>query len=142
MRWKIKNFPNKIKNFPKKEMFTKKGYGRRWRQEMGVGFGVTQPCYSSLGTKIREVNSARRVPGFSHVLVVQSCPTFCNPIDSSPPSSFVHGDSPGKNTTMQMRPRLTTLSTPAGRLGRTDTAPTQWAATCGEDWNSTAALRG
>ena len=86
------------KELPKLEMFTKKGYGRRWEQEMGVGFGVTQPCYSSLGTKIREVNSARRVPGFSHVLVVQSCPTFCNPVDSSPPSSFVHGDSPGKNT--------------------------------------------
>ena len=36
----------------------------------------------------------------SHVLwlVTQSCPTLCNPMDSSPPGSSVHGDSPGKNT--------------------------------------------
>ena len=31
-------------------------------------------------------------------LVTQSCPTLCNPMDSSPPDSSVHGDSPGKNT--------------------------------------------
>ena len=31
-------------------------------------------------------------------LVTQSCPTRCNPMDSSPPGSSVHGDSPGKNT--------------------------------------------
>ena len=31
-------------------------------------------------------------------LVTQSCPTFCNPMDCSPPGSSVHGDSPGKNT--------------------------------------------
>ena len=31
-------------------------------------------------------------------LVVQSCGTLCNPIDCSPPGSYVHGDSPGKNT--------------------------------------------
>ena len=32
------------------------------------------------------------------VLVAQSCPTHCNPMDCSPPDSSVHGDSPGKNT--------------------------------------------
>ena len=32
------------------------------------------------------------------VLVVQSLPTLCNPMDCSPPGSFVHGDSLGKNT--------------------------------------------
>ena len=32
------------------------------------------------------------------VLVAQSCLTLCNPMDCSPPGSFVHGDSPGKNT--------------------------------------------
>ena len=32
------------------------------------------------------------------VLVAQSCPTLCNPMDCSPPGSSVHGDSPGKNT--------------------------------------------
>ena len=32
------------------------------------------------------------------VLVTQSCPTLCDPIDCSPPGSSVHGDSPGRNT--------------------------------------------
>ena len=32
------------------------------------------------------------------VLVAQSCPTLCDPMDSSLPSSSVHGDSPDKNT--------------------------------------------
>ena len=31
-------------------------------------------------------------------LVIQSCPTLCNPMNGSPRSSFVNGDSPGKNT--------------------------------------------
>ena len=31
-------------------------------------------------------------------LVAQSCPTFCDPMDCSPPGSSVHGDSPDKNT--------------------------------------------
>ena len=31
-------------------------------------------------------------------LVAQLCPTLYNPMDCSPPSSFIHGDSPGKNT--------------------------------------------
>ena len=29
-------------------------------------------------------------------LVTQSCPTLCDPMD--PPGTFVHGDSPDKNT--------------------------------------------
>ena len=32
------------------------------------------------------------------MLVAQLCLTLCNPMDCSPPSSSVHGDSPGKNT--------------------------------------------
>ena len=32
------------------------------------------------------------------VLVTQSCPTLCDPLDCIPPGSSVHGDSPGKNT--------------------------------------------
>ena len=32
--------------------------------------------------------------------LLQSCLTFCNPMDCSPPGSFVHGDSLGKNTGM------------------------------------------
>ena len=31
-------------------------------------------------------------------LVAQSCPTLCDPLNYRPPGSFVHGDSPGKNT--------------------------------------------
>ena len=31
-------------------------------------------------------------------LVVQACPTLCDPMDCSLPGSSVHGDSPGKNT--------------------------------------------
>ena len=31
-------------------------------------------------------------------LVTQSCLTFCNPMDCSPPGSSIHGYSPGKNT--------------------------------------------
>ena len=31
-------------------------------------------------------------------LTTQSCPTLCNAMDCTPPSSSVHGDSPGKNT--------------------------------------------
>ena len=29
--------------------------------------------------------------------VTQSCPTYCESMDYSPPGSSVHGDSPGKN---------------------------------------------
>ena len=29
---------------------------------------------------------------------LQSCPTFCDPMNFSLPGSSVHGDSPGKNT--------------------------------------------
>ena len=31
-------------------------------------------------------------------LFAESCPTLCNPVDDSPPGSFVHGHFPGKNT--------------------------------------------
>ena len=39
-------------------------------------------------------------------LVTQSCPTFCDPMDCSPPGSFVHGDSPGKYTEVSCRALL------------------------------------
>ena len=32
-----------------------------------------------------------------HAKSLQSCPTFCDPMDCSPQGSSVHGDSPGKN---------------------------------------------
>ena len=31
-------------------------------------------------------------------LVAQSCPTFCDPVNCTPPGFSVHGDSPGKDT--------------------------------------------
>ena len=39
-------------------------------------------------------------------LVTQSHPTLCGPMDSSPPGSSVHGDSPGKNTGVGCRALL------------------------------------
>ena len=33
-----------------------------------------------------------------YVLSLQLCPTLCDPMDCSPPGSFVHDGSPGKNT--------------------------------------------
>ena len=39
-------------------------------------------------------------------LVTQSCPTLCDPVDSSPPGSSVHGVSPGKNTGVGRRALL------------------------------------
>ena len=33
-----------------------------------------------------------------YVLVTQSCPALCDPMDYGPPGSSVHEDSPGKNT--------------------------------------------
>ena len=41
-------------------------------------------------------------------LVTQSFPNLCNPMDYSPPGSFVHGDSAGKNTGVWRRERLPT----------------------------------
>ena len=38
------------------------------------------------------------LPLCTHAQSLQSCPTLCDPVDSSPPSYSVHGDSPGKNT--------------------------------------------
>ena len=38
--------------------------------------------------------------------VAQSCLTFCNPMDCSPPGSSAHGDSPGKNTGVGCHPLL------------------------------------
>ena len=37
-------------------------------------------------------------PKFVCVLVTQSSPTLCDPIDCSPSASSALGDSPGKNT--------------------------------------------
>ena len=38
-----------------------------------------------------------------HAKSLQSCPALCGPMDYSPPSSSIHGDSPGKNTGVEKR---------------------------------------
>ena len=35
---------------------------------------------------------------FVHSKSLQSHPTLCDPMDHNPPGSYVHGNSPGKNT--------------------------------------------
>ena len=58
---------------------------------------VTGCCYALIACPLQSpiiALSPRAVP----CLVTQSCLTLCDCIDCSPPSSSVHGDSPGKNT--------------------------------------------
>ena len=40
------------------------------------------------------------------VLITQSCPTLCDPMDCSLTGSSVHGDSPGRNTGVGCHARL------------------------------------
>ena len=53
-------------------------------------------------------------------LVAQLCLTLCDPMDRSPPSSSVHGDSLGKNTRVGMFPTkgLNPGSFPSGSDGK------------------------
>ena len=62
-----------------------------WRR-MGTSVCMTESLRCSLET----ITTLLIVSVLS--LVTQSCLTLCNPLDFSPPSSSVHGDSPGKNT--------------------------------------------
>ena len=48
-------------------------------------------------------------------LVNQSCVTLCHPMDCSPPSFSIHGDSPGKNTGMVSMPSSKGTSQPRDR---------------------------
>ena len=54
--------------------------------------GPTQNMSSRLLSLLPSVNNHAVL-----CLVAESCLTLCNPMDSSPPGSSVHGDSPGKN---------------------------------------------
>ena len=47
---------------------------------------------NSLERAVGHIHACMRVQSF------QSCLTLCDPTDCSPPGSFVHEDSPGKNT--------------------------------------------
>ena len=50
------------------------------------------------------------------VLVAQSCPTLCDPMDCSLPDSSVHGDSSGKKTGAGCHSLLPWVSCAAGRF--------------------------
>ena len=47
-------------------------------------------------------------------LAAQSCPTLCDPMDCSPPSSSIHADSPGKNTGVGCHALLQGISSTQG----------------------------
>ena len=51
----------------------------------------------------------------THAQSLQSCPTFCDPIDCSPPGSSVHADSPCKNTGVGCHSLLQGSSQPRNR---------------------------
>ena len=57
-----------------------------------------EPRPPELGTLSLSPCTTREAPVLC--LVAQSCVTFCDSMDCSPPGSCVHGDSPGKNTGM------------------------------------------
>ena len=51
-----------------------------------------------MSTKNKNKKGVTVSDSFGKCLVTQSSPTLCDPIDCSPPDSFVHGDFPGQNT--------------------------------------------
>ena len=61
-------------------------------------------CFSALSLLLKGLNTVFIVSCtfsiFEYLVLSQSCPTVCNPMDCSLPGSSVHGDSPGKNTGM------------------------------------------
>ena len=59
-----------------------------------VAFNGKAEIFAYLFTEV----ASRALPGTGAVLclVVQSCPTLCDPMDFSVPVSYVHGDSPGR----------------------------------------------
>ena len=59
-----------------------------WAASCTSGQGQPQSCVSlvMVGSECVHANS------------LQSCPTLCDPMGCIPPGSFLHGDSPGKNT--------------------------------------------
>ena len=50
------------------------------------------------------------VTGRGMCLVAQACETLCDPMDCSPSSASVHGDSPGKNTGLDCHALLQVIS--------------------------------
>ena len=63
-----------------------------------VSWPGIEPEPPDLGTLSLSPCTTREAPVLC--LVAQSCLTLCDSMDCSPPGSYVHGDSPGKNTGM------------------------------------------
>ena len=59
--------------------------------------GVISGSYGSLTFSLRNLHVC------VHAKSLQSCPALCGPMDCSPRSSSIHGDSPGKNTGVEKR---------------------------------------
>ena len=65
-------------------------------------------CVQDIGTKVSIGLSFFLISNYKYnlnmyhmcavCLVAQLCPALCDRMDCSPPGSYVHGDSPGKNT--------------------------------------------
>ena len=58
-------------------------------------------CFQNLGLGKWHFLTSKCFPTYICIvpcLVTQPCPTLCNPMDCSPPGSFVHRDSPGQNS--------------------------------------------
>ena len=58
-----------------------------WLSSPFIQFMITQSIYSPISTCFAWI----RLLVCVCVLVTQSCPTLCNPVDCSPPGSSVHG---------------------------------------------------
>ena len=72
-----------------------------WKPGHQWGLTLTRPLACSSHAALPGHHPHFCSPSSSFVcvcLVVQSGPTFCDPMDCSSPDSSVHGDSPGKNT--------------------------------------------
>ena len=69
-----------------------------------------QLIYNVLVSALQQSESGIHIHVYT-CLVSQLCPTLCEPMDSSPSTSSVHGDSPGKNTGVGSHALLTYVYT-------------------------------
>ena len=74
------------------------GHEFEWNPGVGDGQGGLA-CSDSWGRKESDTTERLNLTdSVFKVLVAQSFPILCNPMDCSPPGSSVHGDLPAKNT--------------------------------------------
>ena len=64
--------------------------------------GRSRACFTKDGSILKQtLHYFKEVPfftAFQCAKLLQLYPTLCSPMDCSPPSASVHGDSPGQNT--------------------------------------------